>query len=649
METPTNSSPDELTAGSPTREYIALLAAYLRPLRGKVALLALLIFSTIGLQLVNPQIVRFFIDTALESSGTSAATNRSLWMAALLFLGVALLLQLLSVAATYVGEDVGWSSTNKLRADLARHCLGLDMSFHNDHTPGEMIERVDGDVANIAIFFAQFVIRILGNVLLIIGVLLVLLWEDWRISAALASYTIVAVAALVYIRQIAVPYWKESRQASADLFGFLEEHLAGTEDTRASGAVNYVMRNLYRLNRVRYEMELRGRTMGFVVNILWIAFYTIGQVVALLCCYWLYPNILTIGSVYLVVRYTDIIFRPLREITKEIQNLQKAAAGIERVNALFNLHPQILAEGKKSLPAGPLGVTFDNVTFGYAPEEPVLKDVSFELKPGNVLGLLGRTGSGKTTITRLLFRLYDPNTGAIHFSGGSDFSAGVAPTTGTPGTPYIVNGSHNGHANGSHSIHGPTSNGASTSNGGYLTDIRSCNIPDLRNHVGMVTQDVQLFRATVRDNLTFFDPSVPDERIMEVIHDLELAPWFDSLPKGLDTLLETEGSSLSAGEAQLLAFTRVFLKDPGLVILDEASSRLDPATEQLIERAVDKLLANRTGIIVAHRLGTVERADQIMIIDNGEVEEHGDYKELAENPQSRFAHLLRTGMEQVLV
>lgn len=594
---------------TPTRRYWALLAQYLRPLRVKVLLLALLIFSTIGLQLVNPQIVRYFIDTALDSPDTSADTTRSLWIAASLFLSMSLLLQLLSVAATYFGEDVGWSSTNQLRSDLARHCLGLDMSFHNDHTPGEMIERVDGDVANIAIFFAQFVIRILGNALLILGVLLVLLWEDWRISAALATYTIAALSILIYIRQIAVPHWRASREASADLFGFLEEHLAGTEDTRASGAVNYVMRHLYRLNRVRFQMELKGRTMGFVVNILWVAFYTLGQIVALLSSYWLYPNVLTIGAVYLVVSYTDLIFRPLRQIAREIQNLQKAAAGIERVDALLNLKPQILAEGEEALPSGPLGVDFDGVTFGYTADEPVLNDISFELQPGQVLGLLGRTGSGKTTITRLLFRLYEPNRGEIRFTG----------QTGLNGSTYL-----------------------------QTTPIRNCAIAELRSHVGMVTQDVQLFRATVRDNLTFFDKRIRDEQIMAVISDLELMSWFEGLPRGLDTLLDTEGNSLSAGEAQLLAFTRVFLKDPGLVILDEASSRLDPATEQLIERAVDKLLANRTGIIIAHRLGTVERADQIMIIDNGTIQEQGNYKELVNDAESRFSHLLRTGMEQVL-
>jgi ABC-type multidrug transport system fused ATPase/permease subunit len=163
-----------------------------------------------------------------------------------------------------------------------------------------------------------------------------------------------------------------------------------------------------------------------------------------------------------------------------------------------------------------------------------------------------------------------------------------------------------------------------------------------------VTQDVQLFQATVRDNVTFFDRSISDERILAVIEELGLADWLASLPNGLDTKLETGGRSLSAGEGQLLAFTRVFLRDPGLVILDEASSRLDPVTEQLIERAVDKLLQNRTAIIIAHRLGTVHRTDEIMILEEGQITEYGDRLRLAADLDSRFYSLLQTGLEEVL-
>jgi ATP-binding cassette, subfamily B, bacterial len=586
----------------PIVRYWQLLVHYLRPLRAKVALLTFLIFSTIALQLVNPQILRFFVDTALASQPGDSL--QPLLGAGALFLGIAFLLQGVTVAATYVGEDVGWRSTNALRADLARHCLHLDMSFHNEQTPGAMIERIDSDVADIAIFFSQFVIRIVGNFLLIVAVLIMLSLEDWRIGLTMSIYVMAATASLIYTRRLAVPYWKESRQASADLFGFLEEHLAGTEDTRSSGAGGYVMRNLFKLSQVRFNKELRGRTMGMLVVMVWMLFYTMGLALALILGYFLYrQNTLTVGSVFLVVYYTETIFRPMDQISREIQNLQKAGAGIERAESLLAIKSKISDEGQATIPAGPLSVEFHNVSFGYRIEEPVLKEVSFRLEPGKVLGLLGRTGSGKTTLTRLLFRLYDPTAGAI------------------------------------------TLNSQEAEKSLALDEI---SLEGLRRGIGLVTQDVQLFRASVRDNLTLFDQSISDERILEVIKELELGDWLERLPEGLDTELASEATNLSAGEAQLLAFTRIFLKDPGLVVLDEASSRLDPATEHLIERAVDKLLRDRTGIIIAHRLGTVERADAIVILESGKLVEFGPRTELAADSTSRVSYLLRTGLQDVL-
>jgi ATP-binding cassette subfamily B protein len=182
-----------------------------------------------------------------------------------------------------------------------------------------------------------------------------------------------------------------------------------------------------------------------------------------------------------------------------------------------------------------------------------------------------------------------------------------------------------------------------------LIDIRQVPLRDLRQQIGMVTQNIQLFHASVRDNLTFFDRTIPDVQIERVISDLGLQTWFGSLPEGLDTILESKGGGLSAGEAQLLAFTRIFLADPGLVVLDEASSRLDPATEALIEQVVNRLVKDRTAIIIAHRLGTVQKADQIMILEQGEIEEYGERIGLVNDPSSRFSKLLQTGLEEVLV
>jgi ATP-binding cassette, subfamily B, bacterial len=258
---------------------------------------------------------------------------------------------------------------------------------------------------------------------------------------------------------------------------------------------------------------------------------------------------------------------------------------------------QTVREQVKSLPIGSLEVEFRDVSFHYDDNDNVLKKISFKLEAGKTLGILGRTGSGKSTLTRLLFRLYDPGEGMICLNG---------------------------------------------------IDTREIDLHQLRKSIGMVTQDVQLFQASLRDNLTFFNHDIGDETLRSVLQDLKLWQWVESLPEGLNTMMGSVGQGLSAGEAQLLAFARVFLKNPGLVILDEASSRLDPATETMMERAVDRLFVGRTGIIIAHRLKTIMHADMILILEDGQMIEFGLREALMQDQASRFNRLLQTGLEEAL-
>jgi ATP-binding cassette, subfamily B, bacterial len=604
----------------PFGQYAHLLITYLRPQGRRVAALAALLLSSIALQIANPQLLRYFIDTAQNPQ----SQLRSLFVAAGLFIGLALATQLLSLGATYVSEVVAWSATNDLRSDLALHCLRLDLVFHKGRTPGELIERIDGDVTALANFFSQFVVRVLGNVILMLGVLIVLLIEDYRIGVVMTLLAATLFVALIGIQQLTVPFWSRAREASAALFGLIEERLSGTEDIRSSGAIDYTMNRLYERSRDRLIHERRASVFGSLTWLTPLMFFAIASALT----YWLgyrffTAGTMTLGTVYLIFFYTEALLRPVIQITRQIEDFQKAGAGIVRVRELYAISSS-LADGARDLPAGSLAVEFADVTFEYddenderpttkdespttsddnpssfvlRPPSSVLHDISFQIAAGRTLGILGRTGSGKTTLTRLLFRLYDVTAGAIRIGS---------------------------------------------------TDIRDLRFDSLRQRVGMVTQDVQLFHATVRENLTFFDPSIPDARILTVLEDLELLPWYQSLANGLDTVLAGSGG-LSAGEAQVLAFTRVFLRNPGLVILDEASSRLDPATERLIERAVDRLLAERTGIIIAHRLATVMRADDILILEGGRIREYGEREALRNDPDSRFAELLRTGLEEVLV
>jgi ABC-type multidrug transport system fused ATPase/permease subunit len=473
------------------------------------------------------------------------------------------------------------------------------MKFHNDHTPGELIERIDGDVTELATFFSQFALNLVSNGLLMFGILIALFLEDWRIGLAFGIYSVATVLVLARLKDIAVPHQKARRQAEAEMYGFLEEQLAGTEDVRSSGAVDYSIRELFRHQAVIWKHNRSAHFKRWILENVMGLSLTAGTLLALTNGYWLYKaGIITIGTVYLFVHYINLLEEPFWAMTHEIESFQTIGACIERLTEFRNFRVEVLDGNDSRKLDHPLALTFQDVSFSYNGNDSVLSDLSFCLRPGSVLGLLGRTGSGKTTLARLIFRLYDVKSGSIQVNGFN------------------------------------------------LSDMQ---LQALRHNIAIVTQDVQLFRASIRENLTFFDRSISDEQILNTLEEMELSDWYRSLPKGLDTELDTGSRSLSAGEAQLLAFTRVFLRNPGLVILDEASSRLDPATEGRLERAIDKLLQNRTAIIIAHRLHTVQRADEIMILESGKVSEYGERKLLAVDPNSRFYQLLQTGLEEMLV
>jgi len=590
----------------PLRRYRALLARYLAPQSPRVALLAALVAGTTVLQSLAPQVVRGFIDAT-----QSGAPPVQLTLAAALYLGISLAQRAATVGAANVGMNVSLTATNALRADVLRHCLDLDLPFHKRHTPGELIERIAGDVVALGNFFSQFTIRVAGNALLILGVLALVFREDARLGVGLAAYVLLTFAALGAFQSLAVAHWAASRQASAEQYAFLEERISDTEDIRANGGEGYVLDGFSRRADTLLRAERRAQLTSQLATVATNTLFALGFALALGFGASLYvQGTVTIGTVFLLATYARMIFEPLENIREQAQSLQQATAAIGRVDALLRLQQGVRdapAAARVVLPSEPLAVEFDRVSFRYdeaegdaestAESEPapgVLHDVSFRLAPGRILGVLGRTGSGKTTLARLLFRLYDPTAGAVRLGGA---------------------------------------------------DLRQVPLATLRERIGIVTQDVQLFRATIRENLTFFGRGVADERIVAVLGELGLDAWMRALPHGLDTDLAAGGQTLSAGEAQLLALARVYLRDPAVVVLDEASSRLDPATERMLERALDRLLADRTGIVIAHRLATVRRADEILLLEGGRIAEHGPRAALEADPHSRFAALLRTGLE----
>ncbi len=565
--------------------YRQTLATYLAPQRGKVGILTAVLLATTALELAIPLVLQRFIDGALSGEARSV-----LIAAGVAYLVAGVCKQLFLGVTTYLGADVGWTATNRLREDLAEHLLDLDMGFHTDNTPGEMIERIDGDVTALAEFLSRFIVRLLGAGLLLVGVIAVAWSQSALMGVAYTAFVGVVLATVWRMRNMAVDAAEEERETSALLYGFIEERLAAIDDIRANGAGHATMRRFVGVMRdyfYRTSAAWRKRT-GFRVTIN-LLFWS-GSALAIALGAWLVTTErATIGTAYLLYQYVLLIQNPIDQVTQQFSELQKAAGGIVRIDQYRAIESNLDAGGDQELPDGALAVSFDRVTFSYE-QQRILHGLTFELAPGTVLGLLGRTGGGKTTTTRLVSRLYDPDGGTVSVGG---------------------------------------------------VDLRDACPRSLRRRVGVVPQDVQLFRASVRDNLTFFDRSRSDAELLADLDAAGLGQWVREL--GLETELGAGGSGLSAGESQLLAFARVFLQDPGVVILDEPASRLDPATELLVADATERLFAGRTVIIIAHRLETVRLADEIMVIDAGRIAEHGPRSVLAETPGTRYGALLAAG------
>ncbi len=574
--------------------YIKLLLKYLKHLKFHAILLGSILAISVALQLIMPRILGSFIDKAVNGASVIALIYE-----ALAFIGAAIFQQLLSLTSTYASQVVGWNTTNELRIDLIEKALSLDMNFHKSHKPGEMLERIDGDVKTLFNFFSKLLPNILNSVVLIIGILVMLFRESMLIGIPISIFVLLALFVFTYIQKKAVSVYIENRRVTTEFYGLLGENIHNREDIRSLGAVGYFIYCYHSFLRKFYAIQLRSELMFYRMVASSLVLFAMGGALSLGVGGYLWTKgLISLGTVYMIFNYTELLRRPIDQIRFQLEDLQKAGASIERIEELFTLKSKLIDGVEELSCVGAFSINVRNISFQYEDGNQVLREISFKVPKGKIIGILGRTGSGKTTLARLIARLYDPQGGEVLFDERG---------------------------------------------------INKLKLQSLRKQVAYVTQDVQIFCATVRDNITLFNTDIKDEHILNIIDDIGLKIWYKRLPQGLDTMIGADGLGLSAGEAQLLAFIRVFLKQPGLVILDEASSRLDPATEKLMEKPLKKLLENRTCIIIAHRLSTVEIADDILILENGAIIEYGNREDLLHDKDSKFYKLLEKGIEEVLV
>jgi ATP-binding cassette subfamily B protein len=609
-----------------------------------VAALTATVLVDAALQVGAPQIVGRFIDAvlggaegaagvtgAVGAEGAAGVAGAALPLVAA-FVSIALGRRFLAILNGYLAQDLRWRGTNRLRNDLIRHSLRLPLSYYDRTNPSTMIERIDGDADALSSFFSTFISHTAAGAAVLLGTVAVLFIQNPIIGGTFALAIIAAFWAYRSSAPIAVPRWKRERSSATELYGYLEERLSAREDIRANGAVEHSLKGFEAKLRSLYESSRAAALYGSISFAATWAIFGVNEGLSLAAALILYDaHSLSVGTVYLVLHYSAMVIRPLEQVSKQLRELQGATANLIRVDELLHEPTEAYGPGTANSAdtasaAGSVGssgflsggIRFDSVSFSYDGRTPVLKDIGFSLEAGQSLGILGRTGSGKTTLARLLLRLYPLEKGRILLQSND-----------------LGEGEGEGRADGG-------------DRGEGWIDAAELPLPQLRGSIGLVTQEVQLFRGTVRENLTLFGESSEDQKLRDALGEMGLGDWFGTLPEGLDTALSNTAAGFSAGQAQLFALARMSLRNPAILVLDEASARLDPSTSRSLDRAIRRISAGRTLILIAHRLSTLEQVDRVLLLEEGRVAEEGPRWDLEQDRASKFHALLKAGIGEVL-
>jgi ATP-binding cassette subfamily B protein len=558
------------------------LLGYLRPYRRQVIVASIAIVGHSIIELAPPYLTKLVLDRYIPAADIAGLTGIAILYLVVLFASFGL-----EYLQTWTMQMTGQRIMFDLRMEIYRHLQRLDVRFYDRNPVGRLMTRVTTDVDALNELFTAGVVSVFGDLVTLAGIMAVLLWMDWRL--ALVAFSVLPLVALVagWFRRNVRESYRRVRTLIARINAFLQERITGMSTVQLFGREAQDYAAFDRIDREHRDANVQSI---FYYAVFYPAVELVSALAASLIIWrggaWVLDDALTLGSLVAFFQYSQRFFRPISDLSEKFNVLQGAMASSERIFALLDTEVAIgsqarvagvrRAEPQEAAPA-PGAIRFEHVTFAYVPGQPVLKDVSFEVLPGQRVGIVGATGSGKTTIINLLLRFYDVQGGRITVGG---------------------------------------------------RDVREWDPAELRALYAMVLQDVHLFSGTIEANVRLGHPAIDDAAVARALDAVHAARFVNRLPAGAATAVAERGASLSVGQKQLISFARALAFDRPVLILDEATSSVDTDTEMLIRDALDVVMHDRTTIAIAHRLSTIQHMDRILVMHKGQLRESGRHDEL---------------------
>lgn len=557
------------------KKVILKLLCYIKPYRLLLGITVFLLLLTALLEIAGPYLIKVAIDNYLTPKKYSGFLYIVILFGAVIIFEFAF-----RFFQQYLTEYLGQKIMYDMRMDIFRHVQKMQMSFFDKNPVGRILTRITTDVQALNELLSSGVVTFFGDIFMILGITIVMLTLNLRLSLITFSVLILLTAATIIFRKKVRISFKTIRAKISNMNSYIHEVISGITTVKLFNREN--------LNNKEFDNINKEYTLQYLKTIFYysVFFPAVGLIsslaVALIIWYGgtnVVKNILTFGTLVAFIQYIEKFFHPISDLSEKFGIIQEAVAASERIFTLLEQKPEIVS------PASPIvlekikgDIKFENVWFAYENDNFILKDISFEIKSGTSLAIVGATGSGKTSIINILSRFYEIQKGRITLDG---------------------------------------------------IDIKNFDLSFLRKHIGIVMQDVFLFSGTILENITLGNPNISMDKVIEASKYVNAHQFITKLPQGYNTDVKERGQLLSSGQRQLIAFARAIVFNPEvLLVLDEATSSIDSETEALIQDALSKIIKDRTTIIIAHRLSTIKKADNIIVLLRGEIVEEGIHSEL---------------------